>query len=50
MLGLVAGILGAVVFIWEIPFIGSKTSLWQVIVLLSLAVVLLAVNQVRHGG
>lgn len=49
-LGLIAGVCGAVVVIWELPFIGSRTSLWPVLMLLAVAVVLLAVSQVRHGG
>lgn len=47
---LVAAVLAAVVVIWELPFIGSKTGLWPVLMLLAAAVILLAVNQVRHGG
>lgn len=50
LLPLVAGVLAVVVVIWELPFIGSKTGLWPVLMLLAAAVILLAVNQVRHGG
>lgn len=49
-LPLVAAVLAAVVIIWELPFIGSKTGLWPVLMLLAVAVILLALNQVRHGG
>lgn len=48
-LPLIAGVLGFVVVIWELPFIFSKTSLWPVLMLLAIAVILLAVAQVRHG-
>jgi len=49
VLPLVAAVLGAVVIVWEIPFIGSKTGLWPVLMLLAGAVILLAIAQVRHG-
>jgi hypothetical protein len=49
-LPIVAGAFAVVVVIWELPFIGSKTGLWPVLMLLAGAVILLAVNQVRHGG
>jgi len=49
-LGLVAALLAAVVVIWELPFVGSRTSLWPVLMLLAVAIILLAVSQVRHGG
>ena len=48
-LPIIAAVLGVVVVIWEIPFIGSKTGLWPVLMLLASAVILLAVAQVRHG-
>jgi hypothetical protein len=49
-LPIVAGAFAVVVVIWELPFIGSKTGLWPVLMLLAAGVILLAVNQVRHGG
>jgi len=48
-LPIIALVLGAVVVIWEIPFIGSRTGLWPVLMLLAGAVILLAIAQVRHG-
>lgn len=45
-----AVVLGVIVLIWELPYIFTKTSLWPVLMMLALAVVLLAVEQVRHGG
>ena len=50
LLGLGAALCGAVVVIWELPFVGSRTSLWPVLMLLALGVILLAMAQVRHGG
>lgn len=49
VLPLAAAILAVVVVIWELPFIGSRTGLWPVLMLLAGAVVLLAIAQVRHG-
>ena len=49
-LPLAALVLGAVVVIWEIPYIGSRTGLWPVLMLLAAAVILLAIGQLRHGG
>lgn len=46
----VAGLLGAVVFVWEIPLIFTRTSLWPVLMLLAVAVILVAIEQIRHGG
>jgi hypothetical protein len=48
-LPIIAAVLGAVVVIWEIPYIGSRTGLWPVLMLLAAAVILLAIAQVRHG-
>lgn len=48
-LPIIAAVLAVVVVIWEVPFVGSKTGLWPVLVLLAGAVILLAVAQVRHG-
>lgn len=50
VLPVAAALLGVVVLIWEIPFVGSRTGLWPVLMLLAAAVVLLAVGQARHGG
>lgn len=49
-LPLIAGCIGVVVVIWEIPLMFTRTTLWPVLMLLAVAVVLLAVSQVRHGG
>jgi hypothetical protein len=49
-LPIISAVLGAVVIIWEIPYIGSKTGLWPVLMLLAGAIILLAVAQLRHGG
>jgi hypothetical protein len=49
-LPIIAAVLGVVVIIWEIPFIGTRTGLWPVLMLLAGAVILLAVGQIRHGA
>jgi hypothetical protein len=49
-LPIIAAVLGVVVIIWEIPFIGTRTGLWPVLMLLAGAVILLAVAQIRHGA
>lgn len=49
LLSAIAGFLGVVVFIWEIPLILTKTTLWPVLMLLAVAVVLLAIAQIRHS-
>lgn len=48
-LPIVAGALGAIVVLSEISWVG-RTSLWLPLMCLAIAVVLLALNQVRHGG
>lgn len=46
----IAAFIGAVVIIWEVPFIGTRSGLWQPLMLLGLGILLLAVAQLRHGG
>lgn len=50
LLGLVAAGLGAVVVIWEIPFIGRGGSLWMPLILIGAAVIVLGIAAMRHGG
>ena len=42
--------IGVIVIIWELPYVGSRTSLWPVLTLLALGLVLVAFGQIRHGG
>ena len=43
-------LIGAVVIIWEFRFVGSKGSLWAEFMLIAVAIVLMAIEQIRHGG
>lgn len=51
VVSLCAGALGLIVLIWQIPQIGSvPAAQWMPLAALGIAVVLLAVFQLRHGG
>ena len=47
---LAAAIIGVVVIVWEFRFVGSKGSLWLEFMLIAVAIILIAVEQIRHGG
>lgn len=49
VLPIIAGVLGLIVVLSEISWVG-RTSLWLPLMCLAVAVVLLAASQVRHGG
>ena len=50
LLPLAAALIGVVIIVWEFRFIGSKGSLWLEFMLLAVALILIAVEQIRHGG
>lgn len=49
VLSVAAGVLGAVVVLGEFSWV-ARSSLWFPLMCLAVAVVLLAVAQIRHGG
>ena len=50
ILPIAALVAGVLVFIWEFRFVGSKGSLWLEFMLIAVAIMLVAAEQIRHGG